>query len=62
MRLELPPGDGIHGAPSHGPHERVRVGVVRAKHREVMAVVWVALPGLLQLDLDPHRSNATADS
>ena len=27
MRLQLPPGDGIRGASSHGLHERVQVGV-----------------------------------
>ncbi len=56
MRLQLPPGNGVRSASSHRFHERVQVGVVRAKHREVIVVVRVGLPRLLQLDLDPRRS------
>ena len=56
MRLQLLPGDGSRGASSHGLHEAVQVGVVRAKHRELMAVIRVGTLSLFELDLDSRRS------
>jgi len=55
VRLQLLVGNAIRGASSHGLHERLHVGVVRAEHREVIAVVRIGDPGLLELDDDPRR-------